>query len=63
MQAILGDIKLSPKHEETLDNLFAGGHPNVMKKLVLVIDNFDQLAAHCKQVSTVMGCQLQSNGV
>ena len=55
LQAILGDIKLSQTHEETLDSLFGGGQAQVMKKLVLVMDNFDQLAAHCKQVRNLMG--------
>ena len=52
LQAILGDIKLFGGHEETLDILFGDGQPKVLKKLVLVLDNFDQLATHCKQVSS-----------
>lgn len=54
LQAILGDIRLSQRHEEALDNLFGGVQPTALKKLVLAMDNFDQLATHCKQVSTFM---------
>lgn len=51
LQAIFCDSKPSTKHEQTLDNLFAGEQSGVVcEKLVLVVDNFDVLAAHCKQV-------------
>ena len=52
VQAIFCDSKPSTKAEQTLDDLFAGEQPNIVcEKLVLVVDNFDVLAAHCKQVS------------
>lgn len=55
MQAILGDMTSSRKHLEKLDEVFAGEQSDVVvNRVVLVIDNFDQLAAHCKQVSGFM---------
>lgn len=51
MQAIFGDVTLR-QHLEKLDEVFAGEQSDVVvNRVVLVIDNFDQLAAHCKQVS------------
>lgn len=59
LQAIICDIKPSTKpssHEQALDNLFGGEQSSVVcEKLVLVIDNFEVLAAHCKQVSDARG--------
>ncbi|KAL3151386.1 hypothetical protein ABBQ38_013215 [Trebouxia sp. C0009 RCD-2024] len=48
-QAIFGDVTLR-QHLEKLDEVFAGEQSDVVvNRVVLVIDNFDQLAAHCKQ--------------
>ena len=53
MQAIFGDMASSRKHIEKLDEVFIGEQSDiVLDRVLLVIDNFDKLAAHCKQVSS-----------
>lgn len=55
VQAMLGNTGSSRKQVQMLDEVFAGQQSRiVVNRVVLVIDNFDKLAAQCKEVSSFM---------
>lgn len=52
VQAVFGDRVPSTEHLKKLDEVFVGQQSRVVvNRVVLVLDNFDELAAHCTPVS------------